>query len=253
MKDIYDKEWLQRHIPKEYNLLFFDQLDSTNTYLMEHANLPDKTVVLADHQTNGKGRNGRTFYSPSDAGIYCSILLKANTEDFFKWTAYIALCACTAIEDLYYLPCEIKWLNDIVYQKKKLAGILCEASFSQGRPSHIVLGIGINVHSFVHPNEITDIAGSIEDFTLIKKSRSEVVARFLNEFDKNLISDPNLVDSYRKRMAYKNQEILVIQGNQRYPAKILDIDSDYRLIIQTQEGIKALCSGEISIRSIDTF
>ena len=126
---------LQKEIPSFYHVHCFEQLGSTNTWLMEHTDMEEGTVIIADEQTGGKGRNGRHYHSPKGSGIYLSLLLKPDgaLHDVLSLTAATAVACLKAIEEVYGLACSIKWLNDILYEGKKISGILCEGKMMAGK------------------------------------------------------------------------------------------------------------------------
>ena len=109
----------------KYIIILIEQLESTNTWLMEHTAMEEGTVIIADEQTGGKGRNGRHYHSPKGSGIYLSLLLKPDgaLHDVLSLTAATAVACLKAIEEVYGLACSIKWLNDILYEGKKITGI----------------------------------------------------------------------------------------------------------------------------------
>lgn len=164
--DKLNQEKIQSSLPSFYQIKVIDSTASTNSWLSEHTDLPEGTVLIADHQTQGKGRNGRSFYSPSNSGIYLSLLLKPkeDKECVLHYTALSALCMCKAIQSVYGFSPSIKWLNDIYFHDKKLGGILCEGKLQQERFDSLIIGIGINVHSFIYPEDIASIACAVEDF-----------------------------------------------------------------------------------------
>ncbi|WP_303970709.1 biotin--[acetyl-CoA-carboxylase] ligase [Faecalicoccus pleomorphus] len=249
--DPLNKENIEQNCPSFYDIHIFDILDSTNTWLQEHSGLPEGTVILADEQTQGRGRNGRCFHSPKGSGIYCSLLLKPreNLLDVLECTAMAAVACIKAIEEQYNLTCSIKWLNDILLDQKKLAGILCEGKLYQNHMEYLIIGIGINVHSFIRPKELESIAASIEDYTAIKKPRNELIAKFLTAFYSYYSKSDDFRSLYRQRLAFVQRTIQVITPQENYSAILLGVDDRCRLKIQKADGsIDYLSSGEISIR-----
>lgn len=245
---------LQQQIPSFYHVHCFEKLESTNTWLMEHSELEEGTVIIADEQTGGKGRNGHRFHSPKGSGIYLSLLLKPQSQlyDTLSLTAAAAVACLKAVEDVYGLSCSIKWLNDILFQNKKVAGILCEGKMMAGREhmQAMVIGIGINVHPFERPSDIADIAASIEEYTGIQKPRQVLVARFLNHFyDLYRHADESMHAFYQDHSQVIGKVVTVIHGNVRYQAFAEDVDEQYRLVLRKEDGTYAcLSSGEVSIR-----
>ena len=126
----------------------FETIDSTNTYLKQlaEAGAEGGTAVIAHSQTGGRGRLGRSFHSPAGSGIYLSYLLRPNCkpEGLMHLTCAVAVAMCDAVEKTTGLRPGIKWTNDLVWQKRKLGGILTELGFENGLVSYAVVGIGIN-------------------------------------------------------------------------------------------------------------
>ena len=132
------------------NIEYFDDIDSTNDYLKRSPH-QQGDIVIAQSQTKGKGRNGKSFHSPQQKGIYLSFVLKPDLTiyDSLKITACLAVSLVKTIEKNYPVYPQIKWVNDIMIQDLKVAGILCEASLEMNtaRIENMIVGIGINVHS----------------------------------------------------------------------------------------------------------
>lgn len=248
-------EELQREVSPFYGIRVFPALDSTNTWLMEHADLPEGTVVIADGQSAGRGRNGRAFHSPAGCGIYLSVLLKPDSRMAVSLlvTAAAAAACAQAAEEIYGVSCQIKWLNDVLCGGRKIAGILCEGRLRAGSdvPSALVVGIGINVHAFERPAEIADIAGSLEEFAGERKPRRILAARFLNCFLQyyEKLERRTFLPFYRAHSAVIGKRVTVIGSREAYRADVLGIDRDCRLEVRRDSGETVyLSSGEISIR-----
>lgn len=232
---------------------------STNTLLREQANAgaPEGLVILANTQTGGHGRYGRSFFSPADSGIYMSLLLRprmVSPEQATGLTTMAAVAACEAIEEVSDCKAAIKWVNDVLIAGKKVCGILTEGAFSLENQSmeYVVLGIGINVYPPREgfPEELQDIAG----FVLERQQadgKNRLVASFLNRFlGRYRGDDRDYAQAYRERSLVIGREIDVLSpgGNRR--ALALDIDRDCRLIVRYETGeIARLSSGEVSIRT----
>ena len=161
------EENIKKHLCcNSYEFEIFDKIDSTNTYARNV--LKDGKVIISDMQKNGRGRMGRSFYSPEDNGIYMSIVLKVDKEysDLDLFTVAIASITLSAIEKVTGKNCFVKWVNDIFLNDKKVSGILCENVLSKDgkKIEYIIIGIGINVKSVKDfPMDLKDIAGCIEE------------------------------------------------------------------------------------------
>ena len=259
--DILSVQGIQKYLQpvcSNIQLNVLHTLNSTNTLAREKAmaGAPDGYTVIANSQTNGRGRGGRTFYSPSDTGIYMSLILRPchySSQQAVKLTTMAAVAACEAIEAVSEEKAQIKWVNDIYVGEKKVCGILTEASFGleDGFLEYAVLGIGINVYPPADgfPNEIKDIAGTVFSEEQ-SDGKNHLAAEFLNRFMTyySIPQDTNYVDNYRSRSLVIGKEIQVIFSDCTKKAVALDIDKECRLIVQYEDGkIESLYSGEISI------
>ena len=232
---------------------------STNTIAKELAakGAQEGTVIIAREQTEGRGRMGRSFYSPMASGVYFTLILRPtlNLEDSLLITTAAAVAVVKAIEAVAGIKAGIKWVNDIFADGKKVCGILTEASlnFESGGLEYAVVGIGINIETNHFPKELTHIAGSIfSDKPTDKPVTSMLVAEVLNNMAEcmNSLTDKKYLEEYRSHSFLIGQEILVLKSNAAIPAKALDIDEKARLIVEYKDGSReALSSGEVSVRA----
>ncbi len=217
---------------------------------------PEGTVIIASEQTAGRGRRGRSFYSPPGTGVYISVLLRPvlPAERAVLVTTATAVAACEAIESVTGETAGIKWVNDIFVRGRKVSGILTEASYSMesGSLDYAALGIGLNVYppEGGFPPEIADTAGSILG-NRQPDARSRIAAEFVKRF-LEIYADldrAGFVDEYRRRSIVLGKRISVISASGSRRAEALDIDGECRLIVRYENGeTAALSSGEISIR-----
>jgi len=232
---------------------------STNTIAKEMATKGAKegTVIIALEQTAGRGRMGRSFYSPKGSGIYLSIILRPrlNIEDSLLITTCTAVAVARAIEKIAGVKAQIKWVNDIFANGKKVCGILTEASldFESGGLEYAVVGIGINISGTSFPDEIKNIAGSIfADKPKTVPVTSMLVAEILNNISEMLpaITDKKYLDEYRRRSFLIGKNIYVLKGSEAIKAKAVDIDDKARLVVEYEDHTReALISGEVSVRT----
>ena len=216
---------------------------------------PEGTVIIASEQTAGRGRRGRSFYSPAGTGVYISILLRPAlpAERAVLITTATAVAACEAIEGVTGETAGIKWVNDIFVRGRKVSGILTEASFSMesGSLDYAAMGIGLNVYppEGGFPEDIADTAGSIlRDRQPDARSRlaADFVKRFMDIYSG--LSEAGFVAEYRRRSIVPGRRISVISASGTRPAEALDIDGECRLVVRYDDGeTAALSSGEISI------
>lgn len=242
------------------SLEVFSELDSTNNYLKQHAaDFVHGHTAVADCQTAGRGRLGRSFLSPSGTGVYLSVLLHPALpiDQINLITVGAAVAVCHAIEETAAFTPSLKWVNDVLKNGKKLCGILTEASVEAetGLLSYAIVGIGINIRTPENglPEEIRTIAGSLEDFVPHPVRRNALVAHLLNHLERcyDLILSGNisaLINDYRSYMDFFGQEIRVIQNGIAEPAIALDINEHGHLIVEQNGQKQTIFAGEISIR-----
>ena len=235
-------------------VLYFDTIDSTNTYAKKiSSSSKHGTLIMADKQTQGRGRSGHNFESPSKTGLYMTLILKPEIEisKFQMITIADAVAVCLAIEDLYGASkdkLKIKWVNDVLFRGKKISGILTEAvNNSKGEVESVITGIGINISTQKFHGDFN--AGAIfDEGEKISFEREELCARiadYIMDFSENL-DDPKLIEEYRKRSILTGKNISYMRYNKKYLAKVLGIDDLGGLEIQNQDGNKEILrSGEV--------
>lgn len=237
----------------------FQSIGSTNDKAKELAwKAEEGTVVVAEEQTSGKGRLGRSWDSPGRKGIYASVILKPDMEpsNAAKLTLLGAAAVVLALEDCG-IEAQIKWPNDIIVKGKKAAGILTEMSSELGIINYIVLGIGINVNQDIEeiPSDIITKATSLKIATGKAIQRKHLFAQVLNRLDelyvqfaKNGDMDRAL-DICREKSAVIGKDIIVVQGRNQRPGHAVSINHDGELMVRFEEGLEHVISGEVSIRT----
>ena len=238
----------------------FDTVHSTNRVLSELAydDPTDGLVVIADTQTGGRGRFGRSYYSPDGCGIYLSCLLRPETPpaSSIPITAWTAVAAARAVETVCGVQPGIKWVNDLFLGGKKFGGVLTEMSIEgeSGRIRQIITGIGINVNNSPDsfPDELKNIATSLFAETGNKFSRAELACEVIRELDLLRRSWPDGQDAYLREYRARNittgHTIFLMDGSGR-TASAESIGDDFSLNIRYPDGsADNLTSGEISIR-----
>jgi len=275
-QNVFDKQSIQKLTDSnlKVNVVFHTQLDSTNleakrlcaTSLSQtKQNEEENTVIVASSQTNGRGRLGRSFYSPDQTGIYLSIIYNDNNiKDASSITASTAVAIVRAINKVYGIQSQIKWINDIYINGKKVAGVLTEGitDFETGRIETAIIGIGINITLQQDlPEELKQKAGSILEQTTDYK-RSELCATVINEV--LYILKGSLEEKQKAMTEYSQYSLLigkevrvtpVIDSDlQSYDCTVLGITEDAKLKVQKQDGsIVLLNSGEVTLHNSDTF
>lgn len=260
------KENILKNLSPEYpwkeHFHFFSELDSTNDRLkaMARQGVPHGTVLLADRQTGGHGRMGRTFLSPEGMGVYLSILLRPSCApaDLMHLTCATGVAMCEAVEQAARFRPSIKWTNDLVYGKRKLGGILTELGLNpKGGVDYAIIGIGINccqAETDFAP-EIRDIAGSLSMAAGREIDRSQVAAAMMDALCRmsgNLLSGKAwLLDQYRKDCITVGQDISLLRGEEVRHGHAVDVDDNGALVVAFPDGsMEAVNSGEVSIRGM---
>lgn len=236
----------------------YQETDSTNTRLrlMAMDGAPHGTAVVADKQTEGRGRLGRKFISPSGSGIYFSILLRPDTDmtGAIPVTTAAAVAVCESIRELTGRDAGIKWVNDIYIGGKKICGILTEAqaSVENGGLDSVIVGIGINFRARPeeYPEDVQARAGWIYRDDEEGVSRNVLAADIIDRviYFADHLEDRAFIEPYRKYSIVTGRDIVCIKGNERFDARAVDIDENGGLIIDTADGRQTLSTGEISIR-----
>lgn len=244
---------LLKDLGASVNLTCLSVTDSTNLEAKRRAATGERLpmLVAAGSQTAGRGRLGRSFYSPEDTGVYMTLALPAGSDSgsMVTITTAAAVAVCRAIEAVTGLTPDIKWVNDIYLNGKKVCGILAESSlFNRG---HVVaVGIGINVTTDSFPEELGGVAGSLG----VKNIRDELIARTTAELLKVAGKEPaEYIDYYRSRSMVLGREIMFgPHDGEKTPAVVLGIDDKGGLVVRLPDGEeKTLFTGEITLRLKD--
>lgn len=281
------KKSLHRFLVPEIDI--FDCVNSTNDVCMRYAknhiydiknNTNNIYVAISESQSSGRGRLGRSFFSPSGTGIYMSILLRKSmlnplfNNKLHALTPVTALCLSEAIEKTLItklsnkMKPKIKWVNDIYMNNHKVAGILTElyspisdSSISTGEP-YIIIGIGINVYEPIEgfPDDIRNKAGSI-----LKKTeenfRNKLISNIFCEISKSLLTGKtdiktadtqlaNFVLEYKKRCFVLGKNVTFNLHGVNEMARAVDINQDFELIVQSPDGeFNSLNCGDVIILS----
>lgn len=238
-----------------YRFYITESLDSTNAEAARRALVGDAgdLVVIADGQTAGRGRLGRSFLSPMESGIYMSVLLRPSLspEAATLLTPLAAVAAVRAIRDITGVTVGIKWVNDIVYRGRKLAGILTEGSVTaEKRLDFAVVGIGINVDTATFPDEVAAVAGALAPLMGVKVSREALIGRFLTHFHALSVRLPDtaFMDEYRAASVVLGKRVRVMT-EVPYEATVVAIADSGALAVECDGGERCeISAGEVSLR-----
>lgn len=259
--DILSEQSLRACLGEEYrdvDIFTFKTSPSTNAEAMTrlmNGGLTHGTLIVADEQTKGRGRMGKSFFSPK-SGIYMSVCLCKSIErmqDVMVITPAAAVAVRSAIAKLTGIDAKIKWVNDIYIDKKKVCGILTQADidFESGKAGTFIVGIGINFVEQNFPDEIKERACA-----LFTGQPTITRSQLIGEIYRNLIkltddlTDRRFMLSYKQHSLVMNREISYTYNGEDKSGKVIDIDGDGGLVVQENGGgIRNLTCGEISIRS----
>ena len=223
---------------------YTEETGSTNADLLEDGSAASGSVLIAGRQSAGRGRMRRAFASP-EGGLYMSVLFRdISAADALQFTPRAAVAVSLAIERSSGRRAYIKWVNDVLLDGLKVCGILAEAVNRRGLD--MVLGIGVNVAEpdGGFPEALRGVAGAVFEDP-IEFAREKLAAGILNAlFDESL----DVYTEYVRRSAVLGRDITVRRTGAAYEARALEIDRDYRLIIERGGQRETLDSGEVSIR-----
>ena len=259
-----NQELIQQHHPIDWLFQTMETTTSTNDLAKLYANQNSTTpaIFISEEQTAGRGRLGRKFVSPAKSGLYISLCLFPTValEDLSLITCATAVACVETIEQLTGKSLNIKWVNDLFYQDKKVGGILTEviSDFESQQVQSLIVGMGINLidspQSF--PEELHSIVGSIfsskKEYDNSSFNRNHFIAQFLEKwtFYYQNLSKRDFIESYKEHSNVIGKFVNIFEGNQTYSAYAKDIDENGHLIIEKEDkSLHALSYGEVSIRT----
>ena len=264
--DMLSSKIIKNNMPKysdKFNFKIYKTVESTNIIARDMAvnGAESGTVVLAEEQTNGYGRNGKSFFSPYGTGIYMSIILNLKKEKKLFNSSFITTAAAMAvsksIEEVSNENTQIKWVNDVFINEKKVCGILTEGAFSfeDGRLDYAVIGIGVNVNFPKNgfPKELDNIAASInlKNDTINTQSdmRNILIAKILENLYDYYFNDVVFYEEYKKRSFLIGKKVSININDKEHIVRVLDIDETFALIIEFQNGkIDRVISGSVNYK-----
>lgn len=248
-----DPSVLSKLLP-ELDIYVYDEIDSTN---LEARRLAEKklvrpSLILSSFQSAGKGRQGKSFYSPKNTGLYMSLLypLSGAVYDVVRITAKTSCAVVKGLTPFVKGDLYIKWVNDIYFEERKVCGILVESVTDTDNLNlkALIIGIGINLNTEDFPEDIRQTAGSLH---LKDADLNLVAAGILREllFEVDHLQDTTYLKTYRERSNVLGKEIYFLEDGEKIYAKALRIDDKGGLVVGLSDGTeKTLDSGEISVR-----
>lgn len=245
-------------------VIWLDEIDSTNLECRRLAAQGERegTVVLSRAQSAGRGRRGRSFQSTQDLGLYLSVLLrpKQDMEVLSNMTAWVAVAVCDGVERACGVRPQIKWINDLILNGKKLGGILTELGLEPGtgKLDHLVVGIGLNVnHTLIDfEEELRPMATSLAlEFGDKAPSLPELAAQIVLALEEMYANFPEnrgeYLEKYRSRCVTTGKQVQLITPNSREEAEALSIDEEFRLVVRMPDGQeRRVSAGEVSVRGM---
>ncbi len=230
----------------------FDVIDSTNKYLKENYNkLNHNTIVSALHQTNGRGRGNRVWEDNDD--LLFSVLLKDNLNNISNLSLLIASSIYKTFKKLYNIESSIKWPNDIMFNNKKIVGILLESVISS-KIECVIIGVGINCNTMSFSDDLLVKASSLKKELGIVIDKDELLKEIMNQFEKDLNEfnkgNQEYLNIIRNNFYLRDKEVTFTYNNKIVKGKCLDISSNGNILIESEGHILSLNSGEVSLSSV---
>ena len=245
-------------------LRYIESTGSTNDLAMDwiEEGAPHLSLVVADEQTAGRGRNGSRWYTPPGSSLAFSLVLYPEQIGDFalpRLTGLGALGVCTTLQDEYSLEARIKWPNDVLVAGQKLTGVLVEIAWSGERLQSAVLGIGINVAIDSLPLDIelghpatsveSQVGKPVERWTLLR----EVLLKLVFWLEK--INSPEFLQVWEENLAYRDEMVKLTQdGRELYEGRLLGLDRDGALYLQGSDGsVQTIQDGGLQLRTVDSL
>ncbi|GAP07265.1 MAG TPA: biotin--[acetyl-CoA-carboxylase] ligase [Anaerolinea thermolimosa] len=240
--------------------VFLEETTSTNDEALRlaEAGAPDETLVVADYQTRGRGRMGRSWITRKGSALAFSLVLRPRSREEERLELFSplgALSVASALEDLGLQP-QVKWPNDVLLNRRKVCGILVEASWTGERLTALVVGIGVNVApSAVPPDEwLIYPATSVEEITGHPVDRMAVLEAILLAFRRwrHELGSDHFMKAWQERLAFLEEEVVVQPpGQSSLRGRLLGVDGEGNLRLQLAGGEEIkLAAGDINLRPV---
>lgn len=227
------------------NVECFSTISSTLDYVLDKISncLPVADLVVALHQTSGKGREGKRFYSPSNTGIYVTFVFATDRFDRSFLTPRCAFALRRSIEKVFSIKTGIKWVNDLYFGGRKVAGILVRA-----RDDRLLVSFGVNIEmpEFV-PDEIKDRFGSLTVSCDESKYQQLVVTLYRELIKARNVTKQDLLLDYRENCVHLGRNVRLYYNENWITGKCIGIADDFSLLLRTDEGIRSYSSGILDI------
>ncbi len=265
--DILSKSEIESRLDGSWigtRVYFAEEVDSTNTWgkRLAEEGAPHGTLIVADEQTQGRGRRGRSWKSPKGTNISMTLILRPDLEPSraSMLTIVMGLSVAQGLKELLELPIEIKWPNDAVLNGHKLCGVLTEMSAQIDYINYVVVGIGINVNLPEIPEDLKEIATSLLIETGHTVNRAEVIGAVMRAFARNYESFietgdlSGLRDAYNEILANKDRQVRVLDPKDPYEGVALGINPRGELLVRKEDGsVSEVYAGEVSVRGLYSY
>ncbi len=234
----------------------YETVGSTNTEARVYAQSGGiaPALFLAREQTEGRGRMGRSFYSPRDTGLYMTLLLDVTGDapsSAVRLTTCAAVATARAVEECTDISVGIKWVNDIYIDEKKICGILAESFIANDR-RYVMIGVGINLSTKAFPDEIAGIAASLgldDASSVVGRLADSIGANLMDIYESVRACDTSYIDEYKRRSVVLGRAVTYTAGDKRGSGIAEDIDENGALYVRLEDGSREILnSGEISLR-----
>lgn len=239
---VLDEQLIRSNLPeglRDMRIIVLDTTVSTNTYA-KALDASKPVLITAASQTGGRGRLGKSFYSPKDSGIYMTVAYDSYSSAEYV-TVATAVAVATVFDRLGAKGIGIKWVNDIFFNKRKVCGILCE-----GAGNKIIIGIGANLTTSIFPKDIAEIAGSLN----LETDRNTIIAHITAEVLTTLsMSAEEIITEYKKYLFILGQKIIYTKDGIVKEGIATDVNEKGNLIVKSEAEEDVLVSGEISLDS----
>ena len=244
-----NSEKIRKYLRFPVDIHLYESVGSTNDEAKRRAET-DGGVCLyaAQRQTRGRGRRGRSFYSPKNTGLYMTLAfpLSDHKTGVQRITCAAAVAVCEAVEALSDKKPQIKWVNDIFLHNKKVAGILTELlTDSKNQPRSVIVGIGLNLNTVDFPQELADKAGNLGELEV--NALCGTIANNLVDIYRDL-GNNSIIEKYKQRSNCIDRTVTYFKNGTAHTARAVDIDRDGGLVVEEKGETITLDSGEISVK-----
>lgn len=262
-------DWIQKETPALawgwLRVNGFLRLESTNSEALGQARrgAPSGTLIYAEEQTAGRGRNGRVWVSRARSGLYFSVVLRP-TQPVKRWpllTHVASAALAETLKDLFaaklasrQLEVDIKWPNDVLLSGRKCAGILLEMT-SEGESHAAVIGVGVNVHAGSVPESLSESAVCLDEMADAIVPRRELLVRFLQRLQQWFLAfergqHKGILDAWKGNSSmWERTPVVIVDGETSRRGVTCGLDEGGALLVRTEDGaLETIISGDVSVR-----